>query len=84
MLRQQPVDLGDPQAFRRVGLQALEAAGRPKLAAFGFEVLAIEIGHAPPMGGLRREDQRGCAPPSNGFPRKATQPAALFRGARIC
>ena len=47
VLRQQPVDLGDAQPFGRVPRQPLQAAGRPQLAAFGFKVLAVEIGHAP-------------------------------------
>ena len=47
MLSQDPVDLGNAQALRRIALQSLEATGRPQLAAFGVEILAIEIGHAP-------------------------------------
>ena len=40
------VDRGDPLPLGRVLGQPLEAAGRPELAAFGFEILEIEIGHA--------------------------------------
>ncbi len=40
------VDRDDPLPLGRALGQPLEAAGRPQLAAFGFEVLEIEIGHA--------------------------------------
>ena len=40
------VDRGDPLPLGRVLGQPLEAASRPELAAFGFEILEIVIGHA--------------------------------------
>ncbi len=47
MLRQQPVDLGNPHTLRRIALQPLEAALAPQLATFGFEVFAVKISHGP-------------------------------------
>ena len=40
------VDRDNPLPLGRALGQPLETAGRPQLAAFGFEVLEIEIGHA--------------------------------------
>jgi hypothetical protein len=45
VLRQQPVDLGNPEPLRRIGLQPLETTLAPQFATFGFEVLAVEISH---------------------------------------
>ena len=41
------VDIGNAAPLGRILFQPLEAASRPQLAAFGFQVLQIEIGHAP-------------------------------------
>jgi len=83
VLCQQPVDLGDPKPLGRVALQSLEAAGRPQLAAFGFEVLAIEIGHAPLWAGCAAKASGDAPRPERFAPRREAARSAVSRGAYL-
>ena len=83
MLCQQPVDLGDPKPLGCVALQPLEATCRPQLAAFGFEVLAIEIDHAPLWAGCAAKASGDATYPERFTPRRDAARSAVLRGAYL-